>query len=487
MGKIKYRIILTSALLITAMVIFSCGPSAPEQKTTSKKTVAAFDFSKISKPFDPSTVGKHDPTPEDISNFKEWISVYNSLCTSVRVSVKDTIMAAIGESDGAKVWDSLYTFGENVMRKAQVGPAVEKASGLKSAGVKQEDLIAALIGSYFPDITKWRYYEGGLAGYPYRSAVELWNHGFIVSLDMGGTWRLHSARDGSIVYAIENKDVVSNEAFSCVVSQGGKVYWQPGTDSCEELIKIFKLDDGKTIYAKVHIVPDNNKAYPYLYPDEPWKLVIDETTVPSWLTQEDKDAAWAAFSEWKKIVYQFDYAKALHPFNNPVAAKQHEPTTGDLANLKEWATVWNALKASNSSVGASATATVWKAVGSCIWNDAEASIEAGWRALHVACPGAVVCQGVEDHLGNKLEPSIRDAIGDSVGDGFYAYVAGYFTAVKDWEYYKGNTEGYPYQSTAELWAHGMMPSFDGTYWRLSSGPDAAVVLELTYDKLMKSN
>lgn len=489
MLKRKYLIFLIGMLMALRMFPGSLAAetktaAAPSAQTiTTASTAMKSDDGKALNPIDPTKIPKHEPTKEDIARMKEWISVYNLLSTSVRISVKDTIMASAGESVGNNVWNSVYTFGENVMRASNAGSSVEKASGLKNVGSKQEDLIAALVGSYFRDIKEWRYYEGETGKYPYQPAVELWNHGFIVSLDMGGTWRMHSAQDGSIVYSIESQEVAVNKAFSCLVSQPGKVYWRAGIDSCDELIKRFKLDDGKTSYAKVEIVPDNTKEYTYLFPDKPWKLIIDEKTAPAWWTQENKDAAWKAFEEWKKIVFQFNYTATLNPFNIALS-RQHEPTTGDIANLKEWALVWKSVKASKSSIGVSAATTVRDYVGPCVWNNVSASIEAAFRALHVECPGAVVCQGVEAHLGASLTPSVRDAIGDSVGDGMSAFVAGYFINIKKWKYYEGGMEGYPYRSGAELWAHGLIPSFDGKVWRLSSGEDAVVVLEISDEKLM---
>lgn len=101
------------------------------------------------------------------------------------------------------------------------------------------------------------------------------------------------------------------------------------------------------------------------------------------------------------------------------------------------------------------------------------------------CPGAVVYEGVETSLGASLETSVKDTIGDSVGDSQGALIGSYFQNIKEWKYYKGGTERYPYQSAAELWNRGFIPSFDGKIWRLSSGKEAFVVFEISEKELLR--
>ena len=78
------------------------------------------------------------------------------------------------------------------------------------------------------------------------------------------------------------------KAFSCVVSNKGKVFWKAGIDSHDTIMELFKLTETRTgelkpeklRFAKIEIVPDNHKKYPYLYPDLPWKLIVDESIRP---------------------------------------------------------------------------------------------------------------------------------------------------------------------------------------------------------------
>jgi hypothetical protein len=47
-----------------------------------------------------------------------------------------------------------------------------------------------------------------------------------------------------------------------------------------------------------------------------------------------------------------------------------------------------------------------------------------------------------------------------------------------WGYTKGiKAKGYPFQSAADLWEMGLIPSFDGKKWRLHGGPNAKILWE----------
>ena len=110
-------------------------------------------------------------------------------------------------------------------------------------------------------------------------------------------------------------------AFSCVVTRNKKIYWQAGMDSHDALISKFGLRDDTTDaeemgICRIEIVPDNRRNYPYLYPELPWKLNIDQNITPSWLMQCHKDRALEAHEEWKKLIYDnFNYLEARNPIN----------------------------------------------------------------------------------------------------------------------------------------------------------------------------
>ncbi len=237
------------------------------------------------------------------------------------------------------------------------------------------------------------------------------------------------------------------KAFSCVVTRQGKVFWEAGVDSHDDLIHKYRVRDDtvdmeEISHAKIEIVPDTKKKYPYLYPEGKWKLIIDRDVTPSWLMQAHKDKAWAAWAEWKAIVYQFNVAEALHPFN-PLKVHKHKPTDDDILLLKKWNSVRD---------------SVWNSVGDSVWNS--------------------VWNSVRNSVGDSVGDSVWNSVGDSVGDSVRVYISSLFPNIKEWKY-AGNNGCYPFQPCVDLWKRGFVPSFDRETWRLHSGKNASIVYEIS--------
>jgi hypothetical protein len=76
-----------------------------------------------------------------------------------------------------------------------------------------------------------------------------------------------------------------------------------------------------------------------------------------------------------------------------------------------------------------------------------------------------VMDSVWDSVGASVWASVRDSVRDSV----WAYVSSFF----DIKY------NYDYSSCVKLWEQGLVPSYDGTTWRLHSGKKAEIVYEWT--------
>ena len=55
--------------------------------------------------------------------------------------------------------------------------------------------------------------------------------------------------------------------------------------------------------------------------------------------------------------------------------------------------------------------------------------------------------------------------------------------VTDWKYIDHEPGEYPFQSSCDLWARGLVPTFDGKLWRLHGHKDARVLWEGTVDEL----
>jgi hypothetical protein len=57
-----------------------------------------------------------------------------------------------------------------------------------------------------------------------------------------------------------------------------------------------------------------------------------------------------------------------------------------------------------------------------------------------------------------------------------AYISSFFHLDK-WLYVDHKLGENPFQSCIDLWKSGLVPSFNGTTWRLHAGPQAAIVYE----------
>lgn len=436
-----------------------------------------FDLDSFMNPADPTAIAPHEPASEDIELFREWIVSGGN----PRNMIMKVVNAAIGEDIANQLWNYLNTaFWSQFMNKSNVGSVVSQTSGLKNVGAVQEGQFAAYFGSYFPEIMSGdgsgETDNADSGGYQYSAAVTLINRGFVVSSD-GTTWRLHNAADGSIAYEIAASDVQSNEpqSFTLIVDESGKTYWQAGVDSMEKLMKLFYLTDDGTNVA-VSVVPDNNEPYPYLYPDLPWKTIVDGEE-PSWYTNMHAKAVQAAFEEWKAFAYDFDLAGLMSYFDN-LSLEPVTPTESDMALLKEWA-IYKSDSANAEDKGADESEP-WS--GNSIYTDAAQYLNDTFGTVYGQCPGPTVCHGIEAALGTLLDPATEDYIGSSVGE--KEFVGSFFTNTTKWSA-SGSSE-YPYQACADLWMRGLIPSFDGTTWRLSSGKDGTVVYEITEDELLAS-
>jgi hypothetical protein len=230
--------------------------------------------------------------------------------------------------------------------------------------------------------------------------------------------------------------------FSCLVTQSRQAIWKRGLSSHDSIYSAFvdtvpELQSDRR-YVKIEITPKNGD---YLHPEKPWNFVVDEEEIPSWFTDEHKLAAKRAHRVWKKEVYDLiNLDEARDPIN-PLA-KLHKPTKRDIEALKQWATV-----------GATVRATVWDTV---------------WATVRDTV-GATVWDTVWD----TVRATVWDTVGATVWDTAWAYIGSLFYVWGD---------SYQFQSAIDLWKRGFVPSFDGTTWRLHSGPKAKIVYEWTPEK-----
>jgi len=161
--------------------------------------------------------------------------------------------------------------------------------------------------------------------------------------------------------------------------------------------------------------------------------------------RDDSEAAekWANRQDFKTIVEPLIIKPIVNPFELPVVERV---TDEQIDWLKSWDPVWNSVRnsAGNSvrnSVGNSVRNSVWDAVGDVVW----ASV---WEVVWA---------------------SVWDVDWDAVRVSVWAYFSSFF-AIE----YK-----FDFSSAVKLWEAGLVPSFDGTTWRLHTGKDAKIIYEWT--------
>lgn len=77
----------------------------------------------------------------------------------------------------------------------------------------------------------------------------------------------------------------------------------------------------------------------------------------------------------------------------------------------------------------------------------------------------------------RVWASVRGSVRDSVWDSIWGYIGSFFSLPKEKWLNCQNVpfKKYPLESVVELWERGLVPSFDGTTWRLHGGKNAAVL------------
>ena len=77
----------------------------------------------------------------------------------------------------------------------------------------------------------------------------------------------------------------------------------------------------------------------------------------------------------------------------------------------------------------------------------------------------------------SVRDSVWASVGASVWDSVLAYIGSLFPNIQRWKYATHEPGVCPFQSGADLWRRGLVPSFDGKTWRLHAGEKAEIVWE----------
>jgi len=260
------------------------------------------------------------------------------------------------------------------------------------------------------------------------------------------------------------------KAFSCIITEKGKVYWKAGLDSHEDIINLFKSEDKDLIddkqppyntFARVEITPSDNN---YFNVKQKWIYKVDEYIRPDFLNSSHEFLCREALNEWQNKIYSLVDLDKVKNIIHPFKIKPSKITNFQLMLLKHWASVWD-------SVGASVWDSVWDSVRASVWASVRASV---WDSVW-----ASVWASVRASVWASVRDSVGDSVGASVGASVWAYTGNIFK-LAEWKYIDYNNplfqkEIYPFNSLIQLWEQGLVPSFDGKLWRLHGGENAKIL------------
>ena len=147
--------------------------------------------------------------------------------------------------------------------------------------------------------------------------------------------------------------------------------------------------------------------------------------------RDDSVAAekWVKRLDLKTVVEPLIVKPIVNPFKLP---KVEKPTDEQIGWLKDWSSV-------RASIVDSVRYSVWSSVRYSVWSSVRYSVRY----------------------------SVWSSVGDSVWDSVGAYASSFFAI--DFKH--------DFSSAVNLWNAGLVPSFDGTVWRLHSGKNADIVYE----------
>ncbi len=170
-----------------------------EVPNSEKDALYGFSYNEVINPVIPYKI-KCKLTDKDRENLKQWVSVSDSIKTSISASVSDSVRVSVRASASASilnsirdsVMDSVMGSIWNSVRASVIGAILHSSWNSVRASVwySVEDSAWAYIGSLFPAIDKWAYIDHKNGDYPFQPGVDLWKRGFIPT-HVNGRWILY--------------------------------------------------------------------------------------------------------------------------------------------------------------------------------------------------------------------------------------------------------------------------------------------------------
>jgi len=180
------------------------------------------------------------------------------------------------------------------------------------------------------------------------------------------------------------------------------------------------------------------------------------------MKKKDKDELNKQLKQLSGRIYEKRVSNLVHPFKLPMV---NQVNNSQIRLLKQWALT---VDLTSKSVMESVDNSVGEVEKDLVWNLED--------NLVIEPVDDLTWESQWDSKGNSL----WDLKDESVWDAEWGYFGSMFKLKRsEWKYTdKIKCKGYPFQSLVKLWEQGLVPSFDGTIWRLHSGKKAKVVFEI---------
>ena len=227
----------------------------------------------------------------------------------------------------------------------------------------------------------------------------------------------------------------------CTDGVGGRYYFDWESRIADTKCKYYH--DSHASIAKYHKL-NEDKLNKYEYNPITKVFTVDQ------INNQDDDRipaeVWVRSLNFKNIIEPLIINDIVNPFKDLHMVKK--PTNDDINALKNWIETKNLI----DSVFDSVRDSDWDSVGYLV--------------------GDSIGDSVIDSAWDSVWDSVGSSVGSSVYDSIYAYIGSFFDIVYSIDLSSSNY----------LWNRGIVPSFDGTTWRLHSGPNAKVIYTLKAKK-----
>jgi hypothetical protein len=237
--------------------------------------------------------------------------------------------------------------------------------------------------------------------------------------------------------------------FSFVSDQSKKKFYYFNWKQRQELLKNNPKDYNPDSHSSIasffgYSAKEEDQLNKYEYNPLTRKFVVDQ--INSEIDDSVQAEEWVNALDFKSVVEPLILKPIVNSFDLP---KVETVTEDDIENLKQWISVMDSV---TDSVWISVRNSLGIPIGDSVWTSA----------------GDLIGDSIKKSIRSSFHDSVSNSVWDSVWDSIYAYISSFFNIKYEHDFSCLNA----------LWNKGLLPSFDGTTWRLHSGKKAEVVYEM---------